>query len=232
MKKLLAIFLALTLALSLAVAASAATIQDNGWWDDDGKYDGWTLNEDGSMTLIQGNGNGHCDNRIGHGISDPENFEITVTVDSETNSRPIIKMFNLIIELNAENGNGNQFFVKNMDANGNWNNFDWLNATDCIVYVTLARENGGNLKVTVAGKDNATPITMDLPLGDPSANNLELAMYDCGNHPQYGIATFSVDFNEAEPPAEDPTPSTGDIFGVVVTLMAVSGTALVAMKKR
>ena len=77
-----------------------------------------------------------------------------------------------------------------------------------------------------------TPITMDLPLGDPGANNLELAMYDCGNHPQYGIATFSVDFNEAEPPAEDPTPSTGDIFGVVVTLMAVSGTALVCMKKR
>lgn len=236
MKKLFAIILALALVMGLAVAASATTMADSGWWDDDGNYDGWTMNEDGSMTLINGNGSGHCDNRIGHSVPDAENFEITVVVDSETNSRPVIKMFGLIIELNAENGNGNQFFVKNMDANGNWNNFDWLNATDCIVTVKLVRENGGNLQVTITGKDNPTPITMDLALGQPDATSIELAMFDCGNHPQYGIATFTVTLpaeQQPDPIEPDPGPApTGDTIALFVALMAVSGTALVVLNKK
>jgi hypothetical protein len=239
MKKLISVILALTLVMGLAMVASAATPGDNGWWDDDGEFDGWTVNDDGSFTMINGNGSGKSDNRIGHGIEDPENFEITVVVDSETNSRPIIKLFNLIIELNAENGNGNQFFVKNMDANGNWNHFDWLNATDCIVTVKLVRENGGNLQVTVTGKDNATPITMDMAIGDPTATNIELAMYDCGKHPQHGIATYTVTFPAAEPPAteapeetEPANPKTGDIAGVVFALLAVSAMGIVVASKK
>jgi len=244
MKKLISVLLALTLVLGLATVASAASMADSGWWDDDGQYDGWTLNDDGSMTMINGNGSGKNDNRIGHGIEDPDNFEITVVVDSETNSRPVIKLFGLIIALNAEHGNGNQFFVKNMDANGNWNNFDWLNATECVVTVKLVRANGGNLQVTVTGKDNATPITMDMAIGDASATNLELAMFDCGNHPQRGIATYTVTFPAAEPPATEPpateapaetkpaNPKTGDIFGVVVALLAVSAMGIAVVSKK
>lgn len=234
MKKLLSVILALTLVLGLAMVASAS-MADSGWWDDDGNYDGWTLNDDGSMTMVNYDGTGKNNNRIGHSIDTPDDFEITVVVDSETNSRPIISLFGLVIELNAENGNGNQFFVKNMDANGNWNNFDWLSATDCIVTVKLVRENGGNLQVTVTGKDNDTPITMDMAIGDPTATNIELAMYDCGNHAKGGIATYTVTLPVVETPVEPPVddnPTTGDVAGIVVAMMAVSGAALVVLKKK
>lgn len=235
MKKLISVFLALTLVLGLAMVASAATPGDNGWWDDDGEFDGWTVNDDGSFTMVNGDGTGKSNNRIGHSIDTPDDFEITVVIDSEKNSRPIIQLFGLVIELNAENSNEHQFYVKNMDANGNWNNFDWLSATDSIVTVKLVRENGGNLQVTVTGKDNDTPITMDMAIGDPTATNIELAMYDCGNHPQRGIATFTVTLPAApvvpEPPVDD-NPTTGDVAGIVVAMMAVSGAALVVLKKK
>lgn len=234
MKKLISVILALTLILGLAMVASAS-MADNGWQDDDGNFDGWTLNDDGSMTMVNYDGSGKNDNRIWHSIPDAENFEITVVVDTETNSRPVIKMFGLIIELNAENGNGNQAFVKNMDANGNWNNFDWLSATDCVITVKLVRVNGGNLQVTLTGKDNATPITMDMAIGDATATNLELAMFDCGNHAQGGIATFTVTLPaEVEPePSEPKNPKTGDAISVFVALLAISsaGIALISKKK-
>lgn len=233
MKKLISVLLALTLVFGLTMAVSAASPADSGWEDDDGTFDGWTMNADGSMTLVNGDGSGANDNRLWHGVPDAENFEATVVIDTETNSRPIIKMFGVIIELNAENGNGNQVFVKNMDSNGNWNNFDWLNATECAVTVKLARSNGGNLQVTITGADNATPITMDMTIADPTATGLELAMYGCGNHEKGGIATYTVTL-----PVNDKTdagnPQTGDPIsvGVIVLTMFAAGTGLVALRKK
>ena len=204
MKKLISIILAFTLILSLATVASAATaMADSGWWDDDGQYDGWTLNDDGSMTLDQSKASGNCDDRIGHSIEDPNNFNITVTVKSGVNSCVLIKLFNVMVELNSEGASRDQFFVKNI-VNNNWNNIDWLDAADFTIDVKLVRENGGNIKVTVTGKGNGTPIIMDLPAADPTGNNIELFMYDCGANSRRASATFSVDFGAKEPPVVEP----------------------------
>ena len=239
MKKLISIILALTLVLGLATVASAATtMADSGWWDDDGQYDGWTLNADGSMTLDQSKASGNCDDRIGHAIEDPNNFEITVTVKSGVNSRVAIKLFNLFIELNSEGASRDQFFVKHV-VNDNWNNHDWLDAAGFTADVKLVRENGGNIKVTVTGKNNGTPITMDLPVADPTANNIELLMFDCGANSRRASATFSVDFGAAQPPVEPPVddnnknPETGDFFSALpLALLVVSGVAVAVIIKK
>ena len=210
--------------------AQSRPMSESGWWDDDGNYDGWTWNDNGSFTLVNGNGSGKSDNRIGHGIEDSENFEITVNVDFDNNSRPVIKAFGVIVSLNSEGGNGNQFNVQTLDASGSWVQHDWMNATECIATVKLVRENGGNVKVTVTGKDNATPATMELTVAEATGNNLELAMYDCGSHPQRGIATFAVDFGTE--PENPENPKTGDIFGVIVALFAVSAMGIVVVSKK
>ena len=231
MKKLISIILAFTLILSLATVASAATaMADSGWWDDDGQYDGWTLNDDGSMTLDQSKASGAHDDRIGHAIEDPNNFDITVTVKAGVNSRVAIKLFNLFIELNSEGASRDQFFVKHV-VNDNWNNHDWMDAADFTADVKLVRENGGNLKVTVTGKNNGTPITMDLPIADPTANNIELLMFDCGSNSRRASATFSVDLG-VEAPEE--APKTGDIaIAVPVALRVFSGVGFaVTIKKK
>lgn len=208
---------------------------ESGWWHDDAQYDGWTVNDDGSFTLDQSKASGSCDDRIGHGIEDPNNFEITVTVQAGANCRPLIKMFNLFVELNSEGGRGDAFFIKNMDGNGNWNNFDWINAADGIAYVKFVRENGGNIKVTVWGKNNeASAINMDLTPGDPTANNIELLMYDCGANSRRAVATFAVDFGIEEQPPVDENPKTGDItVALSLAMLVVSGlSATVIIKKK
>lgn len=225
MKKLVSIIFALALVFSLTVAASAASFADAGWISES-EFSGWTMNADGSMTLVYNDGTGANDNRILHSIPDAENFTLTVKVDSETNSRPVIKMLGVMIELNAENGNGNQFFVKNFDGR-NWNNFDWLNAQDCVVTVVLSRVDGGNLKVTVTGEGNDTPITMDVAVPEPDSTSLELAMFGCGNHEKGGIATYTVTL----PVKEDPAP-TGDMIAIVVAAMAVSGLGIAVVAKK
>ncbi len=247
MKKLATVFLALTMVLVLAIGAAAATPADHGW-SSESEFAGWTTAEDGSMTLVYNDGSGVNDNRILHAIDDPQNFTITVQVDSETNSRPVINLFGICIELNAENGNGNQFFVKNFDGS-NWNNFDWLNANECKVSVVLSRENGGNLLVTVNGEGNETPITMDIAIPEPDSAMLALQMYGCGNHEKGGIATFHVTFpaavepdtgNDPEPDTgNDPEPDTGsdpdntaDPIALVFATMLAAGGVMVFVQKK
>ena len=204
MKKLLLILLALTLVLSVASVASAATLPENGWQDDDGNYDGWTLNDDGSMTMVYTDGTGYADNRIWCSVEDSQNFVISTVVDFENNSRPTVGILGVIVALNSQGGDGNQFCVQTLDASGSWAQHDWMSATDCVATVWLARENGGNVKVTIVGKDNATPTTMELVVSEPNNNNLTLGMYDCSSHPQGGIATYTVDFSAENPPVAEP----------------------------
>lgn len=229
MKKLISVLVALTLVFGLAVAAAAASPADNGW-SSESEFSGWTLNSDGSMTLVYNDGTGANDNRILHDIPDAQNFTLTVKVDSETNSRPVIKMLGVMIELNAENGNGNQFFVKNFDGS-NWNNFDWLTAQDCVVTVVLSRTNGGNLKVTVTGEGNDTPVTMDIAVPEPDSTSLELAMFGCGNHEKGGIATYTVTLPTVEEPdpSEPGNPSGGDPENPKTAEVASVGFAALAM---
>ena len=225
MKKLVSVILALTMVLGLAVAASAASFADNGW-SSESEFSGWTLNDDGSMTLVYNNGTGANENRILHSVPDAQNFTLTVKVDSETNSRPVIKMLGVMIELNAENGDGNQFYVKNSDGK-NWHNFDWLTAQGCVVTVVLSRTNGGNLKVTVTGEGNDTPITMDLAVPEPDSTSLELLMFGCGNHEKGGIATYTVTLPASEPdPEPDPeNPKTADVAAVGLAALAMIAAA-------
>lgn len=246
MKKLLSVFLVLTLVLGLMITVCAASPADNGWISES-EFSGWTLNDDGSMTLVYNDGTGANDNRILHTIDDAQNFSLTVKVDSEANSRPVIKMLGVVIELNAENGDGNQFFVKNFDGR-NWNNFDWLTAQGCVVTVTISRTDGGNLKVTATGEGNETPITMDIAVPEPDSTSLELAMFGCGNHEKGGIATFFVTLPAGEEP-DGPTegsqatdPSQGDsandetadpgTVGISMLAMAVSIVGMVITGKK
>lgn len=238
MKKLATVLLALTMVFVLAIGAAAAGPADNGW-SSESEFAGWTYAEDGSMTLIHNDGSGVNDNRILHAIDDPQNFTVTVYVDSETNSRPVISLFGINIELNAENGNGNQFFVKNFDGS-NWNNFDWLDANECKVEVVLSRENGGDLHVVVRGEGNDNPITMDVAIPEPDSTMLALQMYGCGNHAQGGIATFRVTFpavggTDPEPPTPDVDPgndNTADPIGLVLATMLAAGGVMVFVKKK
>lgn len=234
MKKLISVFLALTLVLGLAMVASAATPGDNGWWDDDGEFDGWTVNDDGSFTMVNGDGTGKSNNRIGHGIDTPDDFEITVHVDTETGSRPTIKLFGVVIELNAENGHDNQIFLKYFDGR-DWKHNDWHDATGRDITMKIVRANGGNLQITLTGKDNANPVVWDIPVAEADGNNIELGMYGCGENNASGRATYTVTLPAApvipEPPVDD-NPTTGDIAGIVVAMMAVSGAALVVLKKK
>lgn len=236
MKKLISVVVALVLVFGLAMTASAAGLADNGW-SSDSEFSGWTQNDDGSMTLVHNDGTGANDNRIMHAIEDPENFTLTVKVDSETNSRPIIKMLGIIIELNAENGNGNQFFVKNYDGR-NWNNFDWLTAEGCAATFVLSRANGGSLKVTITGEGNETPVNMDVAVAEPESTSLELAMYGSGNHEKGGIATYTVTLPSApgrsDPPLAE-VPATGDmgtVWAAALALPAALGLLVLALKKK
>jgi hypothetical protein len=105
--------------------------------------------------------------------------------------------------------------------------------------VKIVRANGGNLQITLTGKDNANPVVWDIPVAEADGNNIELGMYGCGENNASGRATYTVTFPAAEPPAteapeetEPANPKTGDIAGVVFALLAVSAMGIVVVSKK
>ncbi|MBQ8586878.1 MAG: DUF2961 domain-containing protein, partial [Oscillospiraceae bacterium] len=149
---------------------AAKTPADFGWHSDDDNYTNWQTTADGRTFFISYPGSNS--QRIWKELlTDPDNFTLTAEV-KVGEKRAYMELFGVTIELNCENGNGNQIFDKE--------NWAWFDAEDQICFVTISRVEGGNLNITLSGKGNATEVGYTKPVADDTNTNFFFGLWDAG----------------------------------------------------
>ena len=160
---------------------------DFGWDNDSGDFSGWTATGEANLAVTY---NEAAHNRVWNDLlKDQENFTMELDVTNDNTSSTYIRLLGVNIELDSNNGSGNQTFMKVGGVN-----YDWLSGNGCKFHVTISRENGGDLTVTVTGEGNETPFTATVTPTE-SNENVELGLYR-------GISRFeniTVVSGEAEP---------------------------------
>ena len=113
MKRIVILFLSFAILLSIVAspvyALNSSTVQ--GWETDGGDYSGWSIGESYVTGNFETTNNNH---RIWKScFNDPNNFVLEVDIASTSNTTsPYLKFMGIILELDANNGNGNQVFIK------------------------------------------------------------------------------------------------------------------------
>ena len=173
MKRTIAFVMALLLTVTLLPAAvfAAGSPADAGWNTDGGNFTGWTLEGD-TITCDYPTSVGN--HRIWKQLlTDPNNFALSMTVTNDNKSSTYIQLLGVIVELDSNNGNGNQTFLK---VNGQ--NYDWHNGTNCRFDLRISRKDGGKLKVELVGA-GGSPAEVTCSANGSGAD-VELGMYRGG----------------------------------------------------
>lgn len=172
-KRTVAAMLILTLLLGFLpspVRAAESTPAAFGWETDGNDFTGWVATDESIIGTFAPT---HT-SRIWKQLEDVNDFKLTVTLQCDNTTSPYIQVAGVIVELDANNGNGNQVFPK---INGTGNS--WMDAQECTVTVTINRYNGGPLTITLNGRDNETPVVLTAACG--SGNDaVEIGMYRGG----------------------------------------------------
>lgn len=200
MKQMISVFLVAALLVCLlpgAALAAGQTPADLGWSTDSNNFDGWVV-EDGTIT---------CDyqacatTRMWRSVADSNDFKISFDITCDNTTSPYIQLGGIILEVDANGGNGNQVYPK---INGTGS--DWLNADGCQVNVQINRVNGGHLTVTLTGKGNSTPKVLTAACGD--VDTIEIGMYRGGF---MSLANYKEEQGDAGEVGEDPNPGSGEL---------------------
>ena len=103
-------------------------------------------------------------------LTNQNDFTAELDIITDNTSSAYVKVLGVTLELDSSGGDGNQSFVK---LNGQ--NQDWVRGDNCEMHVKLERKDGGDLTITVTGKNGDT---MDLTTKPTEENeNLELGLY-------------------------------------------------------
>ncbi len=153
---------------ALTMDCAAAGLADLGWnTDNDNDFTGWEAVGDNGIT---GDRNNTSSDRVWKNLTNLKDFKITADVVVGENHRGWISTMGIMLELNAQGGNGNQAIVKHNGDNGNWVDLGWQNCTGRELSITIERVDGGKLVYTIVGKDNATPVTFELDVAEEKAD--------------------------------------------------------------
>ena len=172
-KKLLAVTDDVTYTAQYTAISLGATPADFGWDTDDKEgskdFSGWTvLNENNlnaAFSAMTGTG------RIWKSLLTNQNdFTAELDIITDNTSSAYVKVLGVTLELDSSGGDGNQSFVK---LNGQ--NQDWVRGDNCEMHVKLERKDGGDLTITVTGKNGDTMNLTAKPTEDNE--NLELGLY-------------------------------------------------------
>ena len=198
MKRTLSILLAVAMLfglLPLSAVAADKTPADFGWYTDNSNFSGWTADEDGTVFTVSYDGT-NSKRMWKPMIEDPQNFEISLDVDILA-VRGYVQVLGVMVEMNPSGGNGDQIYCPQY---GNW-----FNAAGQAAKVTLSRENGGDLNVTLAGVNGDTVSFTRTP-GDGSNTNLELGVIDAGGSALFSNLALGKE-EEIPPAASDKSPA-------------------------
>ena len=103
-------------------------------------------------------------------IADENNFTVDLDVIGGSYDTAYIKALGVIVELDGRSGNGGQFYLK---INGE--HYHWVDGRNGEVHVTLSRENGGDLFITLTGREKETYVYTATPT--ESNENVEIGVY-------------------------------------------------------
>ncbi len=176
MKKLFAILLAALMLFSCAVmiSADAADPAADGW-EADIDFEGWNYTTEGVFTVSYFDTNalnGDAAKIHKSLITDKNTFTIEVDVIAGgTYTSPYVKVLGVELELDGNNGDGNQVFLK-LDHRM----LDWYGCTGNELHVTIWRQDGGDLNFLIEGKDGS-PVPLSYEVLDEDADTIELGLY-------------------------------------------------------
>ncbi len=144
------------------------------WKSDSIDYKGWVVTDSGETIKVDSE---RINNRIWKAvIENQKRFTVSLDIHVGKNSSAYVKVLGSTIELDARQGNGNQVFVKGLEKE------DWFAATNRECSITIIRKDGGDLTVSIKGKNNET-ILNDKVRKSTDTANLELGLFE-------GTATF------------------------------------------
>lgn len=175
MKRIISCILVAALLLTvLPTAFAAGSPADYGWSTDETagqqNFAGWTAEAADSLRGDYDASTGN--HRVWKSlIVNQATFTATLTVTGSKTASAYVKLLGVTVELDGRGGTGQQEYVK---INGSGK--DWLACKDASVTVSLARENGGDITVTLTGAENDTPVTFTANASE-SNENLELGVY-------------------------------------------------------
>ena len=213
MKKLISLFLALTMLLCLSVAAYAVV----GDW---APVEGWSVTNDDYLGWSQEGDEIIGDFNIGWEnaepmklwqdmITDYNNFRVELDMIANNMTSPAIAVMGVRVEADGNGGDGQQIYLKTNNTEGfegRNQTYDWLKAANAKVHIVIARKDGGDLNILIVGESNSAvqgefklltiPVTNETP-------TVEIAAYR-------GCAKFAnLTVTEGEG-IELPTEPTGD----------------------
>ena len=176
------------------------TPADFGWSTDGDNFTGWQVSTDGK--LLQVTYDGTNSKRIWKELlTNAKDFTLSFTTHV-LNKRVELELLGVKLELNTENGNGNQIYTKDTD---------WFDAADQTCKVELSRANGGDLQIKLIG-DKTVQFTK--PVADESGTNLFLGVIDNGGSARFSDLTVTSSTPTPDPDPEPPTDEhTPDEFG-------------------
>ncbi len=156
MKKLFALLLAVLMlsACAVTVLADGESLGDLGWENDDGDFTGWQVVDEANFSVSYYDAN---TTRVWmeNAITDLETFTVTLDMTASAYTSPYIKVMGIELELDGNNGSGNEVYPKL-----NQKTYEWYPANDCQCSITIYRESGGDVHFIVYGKDNSTPYVL------------------------------------------------------------------------
>lgn len=199
MKRALGMMIVAVLLVSMlpASALAAQTPAELGWSTDSNNFDGWIVENDAITCDYKTS----ATTRMWRRVESPDNFKISFDITCDNTTSPYIQLGSTVLEVDANNGNGNQVYPK---VNGTGS--DWLDADGCQVNVQINRVNGGYLTVTLTGKGNPNPKVLTAACGD--VENIEIGMYRGGF---MTLANYMVEAGDTTDVGDDPNAGSGDL---------------------
>ena len=169
MKRLICLCIALSMVLTLGAAAvTAASPADSGWSAYQDDYTGWDIS---GQTITGTFGTGSSNWLRKACLDDVKNFVLDVDISGNNTSSPYIKVLNNVIEVEGNNGNGEQVYVKIADQAK-----DWLAAAGTRVHIKVLRVDGGDLQIKLTGANNDRSVIYTAPVRSKDAT-VEIGMY-------------------------------------------------------
>ena len=169
MKRLICLCIALSMVLTLGAAAvTAASPADSGWSAYQDDYTGWDIS---GQTITGTFGTGSSNWLRKACLDDVKNFVLDVDISGNNTSSPYIKVLNNVIEVEGNNGNGEQVYVKIADQAK-----DWLAAAGTRVHIKVLRVDGGDLQIKLTGANNDRSVIYTAPVRSKDGT-VEIGMY-------------------------------------------------------
>ena len=200
MKRVLCVIVAAVLLLSMmpaAILAAERSPADQGWQTDGNRFDGWMV-ENGTITCDY---NTSATTRMWRKVDSPNNFKISFDITCDNRTSPYIQLGGTVLEVDANNGDGNQVYPKVNGAGS-----DWFQANGCKVHMEINRVNGGYLTVTITGAGNDAPRVLTAACGD--VDNIEIGMYRGGF---FSLANYNEEKGDDSQVGEDPDAGSGEL---------------------